>query len=403
MKKKLFISTHTLNIGGVERSFIGLLENLDYSKFDVDVFVYQHHGELFHLLPKEINLLPENRNYALLLEPIQHSLKEGNWRVFMAKLCTKIYTGWRERFLSKDPEKNDSLAHVYLYKIANKLIPEISEKHYDTVLAFLHPNYFERSKVKAEQYIAWIHTDYSFLNIDREEELKMWKRYDVIAGISQDNAKAFCEVFPEIKSKVTVLENVLSEQFVKQQADVLDVSIEMPKVNDELIFLSIGRFTYQKNFENIPYISKLLKKRGLKFKWYIIGYGSEEDKAYEAIEKTNMRDCVVILGKRTNPYPYILKCDFYIQPSRFEGKAVTVREAQMLGKPAIITNFSSAESQLKNGYDGIIVPLENQNCAEGIFNFVQDENLVLKIVENISIEDYSNVDQIQKLYHLMYV
>ena len=50
-----------------------------------------------------------------------------------------------------------------------------------------------------------------------------------------------------------------------------------------------------------------------------------------------MEDKVIILGKRENPYPYIKACDLYVQPSRYEGKCVTVREAQMLGKPVVIT------------------------------------------------------------------
>lgn len=77
-----------------------------------------------------------------------------------------------------------------------------------------------------------------------------------------------------------------------------------------------------------------------------------------------MKQYVEILGKKENPYPYIRACDVYVQPSRYEGNCVAVREAQMLGKPVIITGYPTAESQLRNGIDGIIVPLENRACGE---------------------------------------
>ena len=63
----------------------------------------------------------------------------------------------------------------------------------------------------------------------------------------------------------------------------------------------------------------------------------------------------VLAGKQMNPYPYIKACDIYVQPSRYEGKAVTVREAQILGKPVVITRFPTSSSQLEEGVDGIII------------------------------------------------
>lgn len=401
LKKKLLITTHTLNIGGVERSFISLLENLDYSKYKVDVFIYEHDGELFHLLPKEVRVLTENLNYSLLLKPILEAIKKGYWNVVLIKILAKFKTILKSKLLKKSTDKSDSLAHVYLYELARWFLPEISSTKYDAVLAFLHPNFFESTKVKADKYIAWVHTDYSFLNIDRNVELSMWSKFDYIVGVSEASVKTFTIIFPELKNKLRVIENVLTENFVKNQAGLFNVSAEMKIQEDEIQFLSVGRFSYPKNFENIPMIAKYLKEQGLQFKWYIIGYGSEELKIKNAITEEEMEGIVQILGKKENPYPYIKACDFYIQPSRFEGKAVTVREAQMLGKAVIITNFSSAESQLVNGFDGVIVPMDNKVCADKIYEFVTNKNLVTSVITNIKNEDYSNIGEITKIYQLI--
>ena len=70
--------------------------------------------------------------------------------------------------------------------------------------------------------------------------------------------------------------------------------------------------------------------------WYLIGFGKNEKQIRKRICETGMKQYVKILGKKENPYPYIRACDVYVQPSRYEGNCVAVREAQMLGKPVII-------------------------------------------------------------------
>lgn len=398
MKKKILISTHTLNIGGVERSFIGLLENFDYTKYDVDVFIYQHHGELFPLLPKEINLLPERPSYASLLLPISKVLAKGQFRVFFAKLLSHLILKLKSGSFRPHSQKLNSYYHPLYYKIASKILPRITTKKYDGVLAFLHPNFFE-AKIIAPLHLAWIHSDYSQLNFDRKLELKMWSQFDYIAGVSELNAETFIKEFPTLKKKVLVLENILSSDFVHAQAE-RDISAEMPKIEGGYNFLSVGRFTYPKNFDSIPEIARQLKEKGVIFKWYLIGYGSDEGLILERISQYEVDYEVIMLGKKSNPYPYMRTCDVYIQPSRFEGKAVTVREAQMLGKPVIITDYPSSGSQVEDGGDGVIVPLKIAGCAEGIWNILRNPTVLKSLTDKTRHKDYSNSDEIVKIDRL---
>ena len=98
-------------------------------------------------------------------------------------------------------------------------------------------------------------------------------------------------------------------------------------------------------------------RAGLDVYWYIIGFGADEQLIRRKIAECGMDGRVVLLGKKENPYPYIVACDLYVQPSRYEGKCVAVREAQMLGKPVVITNYATSASQLEDGVDGVIVPM----------------------------------------------
>ena len=135
--------------------------------------------------------------------------------------------------------------------------------------------------------------------------------------------------------------------------------------------------------------------------WYIVGYGSDESLIREKIQNAGMEDYVILLGKKSNPYPYIKNCDVYVQPSRYEGKAVTVREAQALHKPVVITRFATSSSQLVDGYDGVIVPMDNEGCARGITQLLDDKKQMNRLSDNTYHVDYSNKSQLDKLYQII--
>lgn len=43
-KKKILITSFDMAIGGVERSLIGLLNKIDYNRYDVDLMLFKHEG-----------------------------------------------------------------------------------------------------------------------------------------------------------------------------------------------------------------------------------------------------------------------------------------------------------------------------------------------------------------------
>lgn len=164
--------------------------------------------------------------------------------------------------------------------------------------------------------------------------------------------------------------------------------------------LSIGRFSEAKNYDNVPDICRRMVKEGVDVKWFIIGYGGDEQLIRRKIEEAGMQEHVIILGKRSNPYPYIKACDIYVQPSRYEGKSVTVREAQMLCKPVVVTDYPTASSQIKNGVDGVIVPMDNEGCAKGLAEVITDKALQEHLVAYLKTNDYGNESEVDKIYRI---
>lgn len=166
--------------------------------------------------------------------------------------------------------------------------------------------------------------------------------------------------------------------------------------------LSIGRFCEAKNFDNVPDITHRIIEAGiLDLKWFIIGFGNQEELIREKINEAGMENHVILLGRKENPYPYIKACDIYVQPSRYEGKSVTVREAQMLGKPVIVTNYPTAPSQIRHGFDGLIVPMDNEGCAKGIAEAINNPGLLHLLSQNCRNSDFGNVSEVNKIYRLL--
>lgn len=396
--KRIFISMHYLELGGAEISLIGLLQALDYSKYEVDLFIHRHQGELMQFIPKEVNLLPEISIYACIESTITETLRKGQFGVAWGRLKAK----WRARkYQAKDSSKPQYAIYQYIAQEVEPYLPSL-EKYgeYDLAISFLQPHNYVLSKLKAKKKACWIHTDYTKVEVDAEAELPIWSAYDHIVSISPDVTKSFLQVFPSLKEKIVVIENILSSDFVRRRAGEMDVSSEMPKSNGGVNVLSVGRFTDAKNYDNVPDICRRIREKGVDLHWYIIGYGNDV-LIRQKIQETGMEDYVIILGKRTNPYPYIKACDFYAQPSRYEGKSVTVREAQILCKPVVVTDYPTAESQIINGVDGVIVPMANEGCAQGVADFIKDVKLQQQIVEYLRAHDYGNEDEVCKLDDLI--
>lgn len=400
-KPRIFINMHYMELGGAERALLGLLNSLDTDKVDVDLFLNQHTGEFMPLIPKKINLLPERRGYNAIERPMLQVLKEGQYGIVLGRLKARKLHRKYHKSLTDIEKSFDSSSFHYVAECVQPYLPSLEDLgEYDLAISFLQPHNIVLNKVKAKKKIAWIHTDYSTVHVNAELELPVWAGFDYIASISPDCTRSFLQTFPTLKNKIIEIENILSTSFVRRQAELLDVSGEMP--NNGINLLSVGRYCHAKNYDNVPDIVKRLVDKGFKdLRWYIIGFGGDEPLIRQRIAEAGMEDYVILLGKKDNPYPYIKACDVYVQPSRYEGKSVTVREAQVLCKPVIVTSYPTARSQVRNGVDGIIVPQENEGCADGIAQAIQNSDQLKALTVYLQENDYGNEREVEKVLNLL--
>ena len=395
-KKRIFISMHYLEIGGAESALIGLLQSIDYTRFDVDLFLHCHRGEMMQFIPKEVNLLPEIKEYAHIECSMKKALLDGCWGVLYGRIKAK----WQFCNYLRRKGLSESMAiYHYIADNISAFLPSLFFLgEYDLAISFHFPHNYVINKVLGKKKICWIHTDYTRIDINVEQEVPVWSAFDHVMSISPDVTKSFLQVFPSLKNKIVEMENILSEDFIRKRAEEFDTSVEL--IGDGVNVLSVGRFCEAKNYDNVPDICRRIREKGLNLRWFLIGYG-DDSLIRQRIHEAGMEEYVIILGKRSNPYPYIEACDIYAQPSRYEGKSVTVREAQILCKPVVITDYPTAKSQIKQGVDGVIVPIDNENCANGMVEFIQNQQLQQQIVDYLQIHDYGNMNEIEKLYKLI--
>ena len=393
--KKIIILMPSMFIGGAERSLLGLLETIDYSQYDVSLFLYRHEGEFLKYIPVQVHLLSEIPQYRTFDTPIRSLLLGRQIRFGLRRLFSKVALWLHTKTTGE--KRGVWMSMQYTARFLQPLLPDIPGE-YDLGIMFLGIADTLINKVQAKKKITWNHTDYDTLFPNRSMDLETYSKVDAIVSVSPACTEKVRAFYPELSKKTITIENTLARQFIEQCAQ--EPQTDMP-ADGSIALLSVGRFCDAKNFDNVPDICRRLVADDLDVKWYLIGYGGDEPLIRQKIAEDDMQDRVIILGKKDNPYPYMRACDLYVQPSRYEGKAVTVREAQLLGKPVVITDYGTSGSQLEDGVDGVIVPMNNVGCAAGIAALLRDSARMQQLSENCAKRDYTNSAEVEKIYALM--
>jgi glycosyltransferase involved in cell wall biosynthesis len=119
------------------------------------------------------------------------------------------------------------------------------------------------------------------------------------------------------------------------------------------------------------------------------------------IEKYGLQKDFILLGKRNNPYPYYVQTDLYIHASRFEGKSIAIREAQVLGCAILASDCSGNREQICNGRDGILCPPVPQDLASAVMLLAGSRQLREKYAAASRGKPTGNEENIRMLYELL--
>ncbi|SFL16012.1 Glycosyltransferase involved in cell wall bisynthesis [Paenibacillus sp. 1_12] len=396
MKKELLFVIPSLTSGGGERSLVSLLSKIDYDLYNVDLFLLTHDGLFMDLLPSEVNLIPLSEEYKLFTLPIVHSMRKLLIQGKPSLAYNRIMFSMKNRY-----SDNLSKREQYNWKFISKSLDRLPKK-YDVAVGFLEKTsiYFCVEKVDADKKMGWVHTDYDKLGMDTNIDNEYFSQLDHIITVSEECANILIRSFPEQKEKIAVIYNIVSPTMIKKMANETNHDLYLKK-EDEVIILSIGRLHNHKGFEMAVEACKKVIDRGYKIKWNIIGDGEERDKLTQLIKANELQNTFILLGLKTNPYPYIKQADIYAQTSRVEGKSIAIDEAKILNKPILVTNFSTASDQINDNVDGLIVEMDSDAIANGIEKLIVEKSLREMFIKNLAGLQLGTEQEIDKLYDLI--
>jgi len=405
-KKKLLFLGIIMNAAGTEQSFLKFINCIDFEKYEVDLILAKNEGLFMKLIPTQVNIkfIPEYGELFLLSNKNAFS---NLFNTFVKKNPLTLFQilPYFFKFLFLPKKKVKTATELFCNFMRKKIASVEKSEEYDAAIAYWGDRtmFYLIDKVpNAKKKIAWMHFDYISGTRDDDMYLKYFKSCDKIVNVSTAVDNALKSKFPEISDKCSVIENINSTEFIRRR------SLEQDSFPDANHFkgtrlLTIGRITEQKGLDMIPEILKKLKEDNYNLRWYIIGDGeqSEKEKIINLALKHNVAEMLIFLGSTINPYPFMRDCDIYVQPSRFEGKPISVEEAKIMRCPIIAANYLSAKEQLAGGKFGLIADINPAGLYNKIKELIDNPSLREEFANILANENFGNENEIEKFYKML--
>jgi len=207
--KKLFFLLISMDVGGVEKAFLGLLSVIPLDQYELHVGLINKKGGFLNFLPKDVHIheISTYQKYWHLINGaplycIKTLLLHGDFIDAIVHLFLYIHfklSGNRYLF--------------YKYILRNE---PMLEGKYDMAVAFAGPSqmidYYVCEKINAPIKCGWIHFDVSKFGIDRGMIHKLYKNYKRIFTVSKTGKDIFDQIFPEYKDRTEIIYNIVSSQ-----------------------------------------------------------------------------------------------------------------------------------------------------------------------------------------------
>ncbi len=361
---KILLVTTSLSCGGITSFLIPLANYLCDEGNEVELFYTQDEESFVSRFRKNIQLT-------------QYRLPSKKTLVKKAIARGKLLDLFRLKFRGHKTTKHIAAAQRLSYVNAD-CIPE-KEGEYDLAISsaeFLC-NAYVAKRVKAKRKIGWVHPDLSTLRIDCKAAEKILEKLDAVVAVSQAGCDYLQRTFPERREDIFYIRNMLDEEYINERAKqpVDDFYVD----EDKLTIVTVCRIeNTSKRLDRAITVAERLKEEKVPFRWYIVGDGVDYAEIDRMIKERALGDCVILLGKKSNPYPYIKQADVFVLTSQYEGMPIVIEEAKLLGMPIITTAYSSAAEQLE-GYSAKIVENSDGSVEKELTSVLLDRTLILKL------------------------
>lgn len=397
MKKRILFVIDSLVCAGAEKSLVTLLSLLDYTRYDVDLQLFGYGGEFEKYIPESVTLLEPLPYMRFFKEGIWRQIRDALWKGKRKELKARMMYSW---LLRSVPNLTNTACARLFWETSKNCIPA-THKHYDCAIAYAQaiPTFYVVDKVKASQKIGWVNVSYSLQGQEKSYQKDFYARLNQIVLVSDSSLDIFKQVYPEFVSKMNCIKDIINPNFIEQMSR-LPINLTHP--SDCASILTVARLDkQQKGYDIALNACKILKERGIKFKWYALGRGAYEREMLSFIKGNNLESDFILLGTTDNPYPYFKKADLYVQTSRYEGFGLSIAEARLLNIPVVTTEFDAVYNQMIPGENGLVVPQDPVAVADAIERMLTDKKLYQHIVSFLKKGKKGNTEELEKFYALI--
>ncbi|WP_293974201.1 glycosyltransferase [uncultured Ruminococcus sp.] len=388
MKKKILFANLHMNTGGVEKSLLDILQHLDYSKYEVDLLLFQGIGDYKNEIPEEVNILE-----------IDLLKTEGSFKnLIINSFKEHKFSNLKFRLLSK--------------KINKKLNPSLMtkmkkywslSKQYDIAIAyrFGFPMDFVAYLIEAKKkYVWWHHGSYMYSKDETYMINKTLENFDKIVFVSKACMEIAFDNGLKGKERAIIIPNMLDSEFIDKKSKEF-IPYDKSE-NGNKIIVTVSRLSPEKHIENAVYAAELLVKNNvLNFTWYIVGNGSEYNNLKTIISDKNLEDKVILLGNQVNPYPYVRYADVYAHTSYVESQGIAILEAMSLGKLCVITESDGALEFCRDGYNSFLCEQNYSDLYSGIIKAFNYEECKIQNNAVDTVKTYTYKEVIPKIIDIL--
>lgn len=369
-----------MKYGGVERSLLSILQNLNYNKYDVDLLLLEGKGEYYNQVPHQVNVINKNLNntHGSLINSIKNSFKKRDLLSLFAKFI----------FISQ------RIIHPSMMRLLK--FPISKFKKYDFAVAFrpgLSTSIVQYALNSKEKATWWHHGEMNLSDSQLKEFEKACKKFKKLIVVSKSSKELLSKHIPSVKKFITIIPNMIDVKNLLNKSKESKPLFDKTKLN----FVTVGRISPEKHIENVIYACEILLQRGFKnFNWHIIGNGEELKKIQELSKKNKTTEFVHFKGRSTNPYPYMKQADLYIHTSYVESQGLSILEAMALNTPCIITDNAGIR-EYANKKNSMTVKQGATYIAEAIINIANDKEKYRVLKQNTKCPDKFESLHIMKL------
>jgi len=356
-KIKVLFRHRSMEMGGVEKVLLSMLNNLDINKFDLRLCLNLFQGELRNEIPDFVNF---------------KTLAKGKEDFSENPLINKIQLVLRG-------------AKLWLYRTF-PIIPDrfILNNDADVEIATGYTMFSDvlNSSNKKSKKIGWFHSDITYPKLQPAVSLilKQIPKFDYFFWGSQQAKDIFTEKYPDVELPPNeVIRNAIPIEELKQKALEFQPDFE----TENPVFINVGRLHSRKGHHKLMEAHSQLLKDGFPHKIYVIGDGEEKENLKNQAEKFGVEHTFILCGSLLNPYPFVKNADFFILPSESEGWPLIIADTLILQKPIIATSVGGIPEMITHKKNGYLIPYKTEEMYKAMKEFIMNKELTSEIQEHL--------------------